>query len=107
MFPKSWPMRGGKWPKDHPCASNSEAMIFDAKERPADTDGLGKFRMMGYQDASCFPEGDGICFETDESETDAAHRKDIDLSLIAVKHGGGGHRGACGFTCAETPFPDV
>ena len=25
------------------------------------------------------------------------HRKDIDLSLIAVKHGGGGHRGACGF----------
>ncbi len=34
----------------------------------------------------------------------ANHRKDIDLSLIAVKHGGGGHRGACGFTCAELPF---
>jgi hypothetical protein len=28
----------------------------------------------------------------------AAHRKDLDLSLIAVKYGGGGHRGACGFT---------
>lgn len=27
----------------------------------------------------------------------AAHRKDIDLSLIASKYGGGGHRGACGF----------
>lgn len=27
-----------------------------------------------------------------------------DLSLIAVKHGGGGHRGACGFTAAELPF---
>jgi len=27
----------------------------------------------------------------------AAHRKDLDLSLIAVKYGGGGHRGACGF----------
>ena len=27
----------------------------------------------------------------------AAHRKEIDLSLIAKKHGGGGHRGACGF----------
>lgn len=27
-----------------------------------------------------------------------------DLSLIAVKHGGGGHRGACGFTCAALPF---
>lgn len=29
----------------------------------------------------------------------ANHRKDLDLSAIAVKHGGGGHRGACGFTC--------
>jgi oligoribonuclease NrnB/cAMP/cGMP phosphodiesterase (DHH superfamily) len=27
-----------------------------------------------------------------------------DLSLLAVKHGGGGHRGACGFTCATLPF---
>lgn len=27
-----------------------------------------------------------------------------DLSLIAVKHGGGGHRGACGFTCETLPF---
>jgi hypothetical protein len=27
-----------------------------------------------------------------------------DLSLIAVKHGGGGHRGACGFTCSTLPF---
>lgn len=28
-----------------------------------------------------------------------------DLSLIAVRHGGGGHRGACGFTCSTLPFP--
>jgi uncharacterized protein len=34
----------------------------------------------------------------------AKHRTDIDLSLIAVKHGGGGHRGACGFTCSKLPF---
>lgn len=27
-----------------------------------------------------------------------------DLSQIAVKHGGGGHRGACGFTADELPF---
>ena len=27
-----------------------------------------------------------------------------DLSLIAVKHGGGGHRGACGFTTTTLPF---
>lgn len=34
----------------------------------------------------------------------APHRKDIDLSLIAVKYGGGGHKGACGFTCKTLPF---
>ncbi|MEI8374602.1 MAG: hypothetical protein WCJ35_17390 [Planctomycetota bacterium] len=34
----------------------------------------------------------------------AAHRKDIDLSTIAVKHSGGGHKGACGFTCKSLPF---
>lgn len=34
----------------------------------------------------------------------AQHRKDIDLSQIAVKHGGGGHRGACGFTTTKLPF---
>jgi hypothetical protein len=27
-----------------------------------------------------------------------------DLSLIAVKHGGGGHRGACGFVADKLPF---
>lgn len=34
----------------------------------------------------------------------ASHRKDIDLSLIAVKYGGGGHRGACGFQSREFPL---
>lgn len=34
----------------------------------------------------------------------AAHRKDLDLSEIAQKYGGGGHRGACGFTCKQLPF---
>jgi len=34
----------------------------------------------------------------------AVHRKDIDLSKIAVKYGGGGHRGACGFQCNKLPF---
>jgi uncharacterized protein len=34
----------------------------------------------------------------------ANHRKDLDLSLIAVKHGGGGHRGACGFRAKTLPF---
>lgn len=34
----------------------------------------------------------------------ARHRMDLDLSAIAVKYGGGGHRGACGFSAAELPF---
>lgn len=33
----------------------------------------------------------------------ARHRTDLDLSQIAVKYGGGGHRGACGFTCDALP----
>jgi hypothetical protein len=34
----------------------------------------------------------------------AKHRTDLDLSQIAVKHGGGGHRGACGFQTKTLPF---
>lgn len=32
------------------------------------------------------------------------HRTDIDLSAIAVRYGGGGHRGACGFRFVGIPF---
>jgi hypothetical protein len=28
----------------------------------------------------------------------------IDVSIIAKKHGGGGHKGAAGFVCEELPF---
>jgi oligoribonuclease NrnB/cAMP/cGMP phosphodiesterase (DHH superfamily) len=34
----------------------------------------------------------------------AAHRKDLDLSRIAARYGGGGHRGACGFRVDKLPF---
>lgn len=34
----------------------------------------------------------------------AKHRTDLDLSAIAVKFGGGGHRGACGFATSKLPF---
>lgn len=34
----------------------------------------------------------------------AAHRKELDLSAIAKRHGGGGHRGACGFQTTKLPF---
>lgn len=33
----------------------------------------------------------------------AKHNTTINLSLIAVKYGGGGHRGACGFTVGNLP----
>lgn len=34
----------------------------------------------------------------------APGKESHDLSLIAVKHGGGGHRGACGFRAKHLPF---
>jgi uncharacterized protein len=34
----------------------------------------------------------------------ANHRKDLDLSEIAVQNGGGGHRGACGFRATHLAF---
>lgn len=33
----------------------------------------------------------------------AGHRKDVDLSVIAARYGGGGHAGACGFTADVPP----
>ena len=34
----------------------------------------------------------------------AKHRTDLDLSAIAKRHGGGGHRGACGFVTKALPW---
>ena len=34
----------------------------------------------------------------------AKHRTDLDLSEIAKRYGGGGHKGACGFTSINFPF---
>ena len=34
----------------------------------------------------------------------AQHNTNVDLSVIAKKYDGGGHRGACGFTCNSLPF---
>jgi oligoribonuclease NrnB/cAMP/cGMP phosphodiesterase (DHH superfamily) len=31
-------------------------------------------------------------------------KQDVDVSEVAVKHGGGGHKGAAGFQCTELPF---
>lgn len=53
-------------------------------------------------DALCGFYWDGKQWKT--SLYHAQHRKDIDLSVIASKYGGGGHRGACGFHSICLPF---
>lgn len=42
--------------------------------------------------------------EWDVSLYHAQHRTELDLSIIAQKHGGGGHKGACGFRAKALPF---
>lgn len=50
--------------KKHPCHGNPQPTCFGPE--PASDDPLGRFRGAGYADASCFPEGDGICFTVRE-----------------------------------------
>lgn len=67
------------------------SLTFAAKDKPE----TGHDALMGF-----YYDGKGWTV----SLYHANHRKDIDLSQIAVKHGGGGHRGACGFRTAKPPF---
>lgn len=67
------------------------SLFFASKDIPE----TGHDALLGF----CF---DGKCWTV--SLYHANHRKDLDLSEIAKKHGGGGHRGACGFTCQTLPF---
>jgi oligoribonuclease NrnB/cAMP/cGMP phosphodiesterase (DHH superfamily) len=70
-------------------AKNSQA--FDALDKPeTGHDALLKFNWTGKV--------------WDVSMYHAKHRTDLDLSAIAVKRGGGGHRGACGFRSESLPF---
>ena len=75
------------------CANTAggNSLFFAERDKPeTGHDALMKFN---WQEK-------GWCFSLYHS----AHRKDLDLSVIALKYGGGGHRGACGFACAELPF---
>ena len=67
------------------------SLTFDSKDIPE----TGHDALMAF-----YYTGDGWIF----SLYHAKHRKDLDLSAIAVKHGGGGHRGACGFRTECLPF---
>jgi hypothetical protein len=61
-------MRGGKFPKMHPCAADPKPTVFKGSAIPPHDGPLGRFRAKGYF-ASCFPEGDGIAFEPPEGVT--------------------------------------
>lgn len=61
--------------------------------------------------AALRPEHDaclGFCWDGRKWKVSLYHasgHEHHDLSVIASKHQGGGHRGACGFTCNTLPFP--
>lgn len=67
------------------------SLLFSARDIPE----TGHDALLGF----CF-DGKGWTV----SLYHAKHRTDIDLSEIAKRNGGGGHRGACGFTCKTLPF---
>lgn len=67
------------------------SLTFASKDKPE----TGHDALMGFY-------YDGKCWVV--SLYHAEHRKDLDLSQIAVKYGGGGHRGACGFQANALPF---
>jgi hypothetical protein len=67
------------------------SLLFAAKDVPE----TGHDALLGF----CY---DGKCWTV--SLYHAKHRTDLDLSAIAKKYGGGGHAGACGYTCKTLPF---
>ena len=60
VFEEPFPMRAGRFPKQHPCWENPRPTVFG--DEPETPDPLGRFRGRGYASASCFPDGDGISF---------------------------------------------
>lgn len=66
-------LRAGKFVAGHPVGGG-----FDLKRMGeyGDSYGMAKFRDLGYF-ASCFPEGDGMCFAPKNGQTDAQCLSDI------------------------------
>lgn len=75
---KSFPMKGGKFPKDHPFAGSTDGM----KTYPSigTGDKLDRLRAIGYY-ISCFPEGDGLCYQPPKGRDDEQIRYDIITTL--------------------------
>lgn len=88
---KTWLMEWGGLKFLCVNSARFNSLFFAAKDIPE----TGHDALLGF----CF---DGKCWTV--SLYHANHRTDLDLSEIAKKHGGGGHKGACGFTCSVLPF---
>lgn len=100
MFGKSYPMKHGKFPKEHPCADDPRPMVmgpYRSKpvgatefedvpgEQPESGTSLGKLRAMGYW-CSCFPEGDGITVQPLQGQTLQQLADDASLCFFRSVH---------------------
>lgn len=79
------PMRGGRFPVDHPASPGGgiEGFIFGTSLK------MNEFRERGYW-ASCFPEGDGITMTCSKGQNTAQVVKDINEVFgwsVVVKRG--------------------
>jgi len=73
------------------CTARCNSLTFAAKDNPE----TGHDALLGF-----YYDGRAWTIRMYHAE----HRKDLDLSKIAVKYGGGGHRGACGFKADKLPW---
>lgn len=85
MFSKSYPMIWGEFPSNHPFADNPEPFTFKSNndletKGLLGNDRLSNFRKAGYW-ASCFPEGDGICFDALNEQSKEQIISDIENHL--------------------------
>ncbi len=80
MFEKSYPMKRGKFPKDHPFAPECN---MDGFPQIGEGEKLKALRELGYY-ISCFPEGDGMCFSHDENKPQEKVIEDICKTLDVV-----------------------
>lgn len=80
MFEKSFPMKRGRFPKDHPFAPECN---MDNYPSIGEGDKLKALRELGYY-ISCFPEGDGMCFSPAASKTEEQVIEDICKTLNVV-----------------------
>lgn len=83
---KSFPMKNGKFPKDHPFAPMDN---MDNYPSIGVSEKLESLRKLGYY-VSCFPEGDGLCFshsfQKSQQEVIDEISRTLNAKLIYEKH---------------------